>query len=276
MASVGASCSALLWAVVFAACVGCGSDGPSGPPPAPRITSVLPTPVRAGETLTIRGRDFPVRDLQVWIDGATPLEPTGATPSELVITIPLSLAAGDHTIHVQTNTTQSNTVSITSEIFTVTGTYAGEGTLARDPCGIRGDSLGRVRPVEISLTDNRPALSVTMDTLAVPLALQGRVRFQQGSLAGDGSFNATSISTGTTVVRFSGNMVATPEGIAGFSGQTSELVTFGSGIPGCEIIETIVAERGSTIPTLRVPYFRTLTAEVYQIVPAILNALHER
>jgi hypothetical protein len=129
------------------------------------------------------------------------------------------------------------------EIFTVTGTYAAQGPVVINSCGI-GDPVGNTVIREIAMTDSRPTLTGRVGL--IPL---------QGTLTSGGGFNMSQTSTSsgiTTVVRVEGSMIATPQGNVGFSGRAT--ISFSGGVlPPCSIAEDLIGARFTTVATSRVP-----------------------
>jgi hypothetical protein len=234
------------------ACGGSGGGGPTEPeePPAPTIQSLDPNPVRAGEDLIIRGSNLQAANalqpaqqgVQVLIDGRT-LSPTSVTNTEVVVELPLDIEPGNHTVRVRNAAgVLTNTSTLEVHVFTVTGTYRALGPQTDDTCGVDDTPIGTVEEFEISLTDNRPTLSIRV----------GGFRFN-GSLGNGGDFQGQlqEVDPGTglvSTVSLNGNMIVGDDGAAGFTAFLD--LDFSSPIfPPCGVDWTLIGARQTTVAT---------------------------
>jgi hypothetical protein len=221
----------------------------------PAITSVSPSSVRAGGTLTITGRNFVAlarvqpagAALEVLLDDQ-PLVPQSVTSTQVVVQIPLATDPGSHQLRLRLDEELSNTFSFQVEIFTVTGTYLLEGTVTFNDC-----PPGTFFPVgtevvsNVSVTDNRPSLTIQ---LTAPGSSPGPSH--PGTLITDGSFQVSlseqgGAGAGGVTSTISGRFVLASNGIATFSG-TNEIVDGGD---HCRVQVDFTATRTSTTPSLR-------------------------
>lgn len=238
-------------AVPLAFACGGGSGSPTDlEEPVPAIQSLDPNPARAGEELIIRGSNLqtpagslqPAQGIEVLLDGRV-LTPSSATDSEIVVTLPLDITPGSHTLRVRTGAGElTNTVPFQVHIFTVTGTYRAEGPRSSDTCLIDGTPIGTVEDFEVSLTDNRPTLSMRV----------GAFRFN-GTLGNGGDFTGQlqQMDPGTglvSTVSLNGNMIAPQDDIAGFTAFLR--LSFSGGVlTPCGVTWTLVGARFTNVAT---------------------------
>ncbi|MBW3660548.1 MAG: IPT/TIG domain-containing protein [Gemmatimonadetes bacterium] len=224
-------------AAVAAGLLACGGGGgPTDPAPRPRITDLEPDPVRAGEALTIHGQDFqavagrvpaPLPEVTVVLDGRV-LTPVSVTDTEIVITVPLEVAPGDHSVVVRAGDSESDPRSVGVTIFTVTGSYAAVGVQTEDTCEADEVPVGGSEPFSVSLVDERPVLGIRVDGFDF-----------EGTLASDGTFAGTHEEvldpevglTGT--VEFEGTMGAREGGTAGLTAVFEIQISGGAAFPAC-------------------------------------------
>lgn len=187
-------------AILAAGIVSCGGGG-GGPtaPAAPTINNV--GSVRAGEILVITGQNLTSLNalelaqqasVEVLVDSRV-LTPESVTATEIRVRIPMDLTPGSHTLAVRVSGRTSNTINLTVEVFTVTGTYVGAGTIVSTTCNDPDlqEAFREIFPPGFTdasvklVTDLRPQLRIV-----VPNPPEGDVELT-GALMADGSFQAT-------------------------------------------------------------------------------------
>jgi len=196
----------------------------------PEILGFSPTEVRAGEELTLSGRELHGGTVAVVL-GPDTLSPSSVTDSLLTVLLSLDLDIGNQGVRVLRDGLASNSLSVPVQVFTVTGSYAVEGTVLFNSCPA-GPPVGSLVSTVVSVTDSRPIVALVFANAgAVPL---------QGILETSGAFDASQ----ENLSRANGRFAATAEGEAGFNARL-ELRTEGS---SCRTVQDLTATRTSTSP----------------------------
>lgn len=218
-----------------------------GPPALPRISSINPNPVRAGEEVTISGLNFlsaalsPAQaGIEVLLDSRI-LSPRTSTNSEIVVRIPADVIPGSHPIRVRNGTRESRSIQLRVRIFIVTGAYQTSGPKTTDSCLIDDEPIGTVSNFEVSMTDSLPTLSIRIGTSRLNGSLDGEGNFR-------GQLDEFDPETGSTsTLSITGSMQTLQDGAAGFTGIIG-LSLRGGGLGPCNVTWAVVARRITATP----------------------------
>lgn len=208
--------------------VACGGGGPTAPESAvPFITSLSPSPVRAGQVVRIVGRDL---SGGIVLFGGQPVDAISIRSSEITFQVPMNASPGTFLVAVRSSFGTSSALPLEVEIFTVTGRYSGTAILLVNTCDFGGDP-GTINFIDASMIDERPDLTVR---------LGGTI--QTGELDPDGSFRTQDIE---------GLIIATLEGQVGLDSGGSAIFDATLTIlssNGCITIDNLDARRISELP----------------------------
>jgi hypothetical protein len=198
--------------------------------PLPEVLSFHPPTVRAGDVLTLTGRELQGASVAVTLNADT-LAPGFVTDTLLTVSLPLALQPGDYDVGVVRDGDASDAVLVPVEVFTVTGTYAVQGMVVFNNCA-GGPAVGTAVATQASVTDSRPSVQLLFgNTGPIPLL---------GILDPDGSFRASQAELSDITGQFG----AAPAGDAGFEGRL-DVRTAGL---SCRTTEDLTATRTSPLP----------------------------